>query len=81
MIGHTIYHPRKGSALKSTGIVGHTIYYPEKGIALTSFILKEWFYLSILLITGSSTELALFHVGYRPSLHVGLLQLLYLTIN
>ena len=26
----------------------------------------------ILLITGSSTEPALFHVGCRPSLHVGL---------
>ena len=26
----------------------------------------------ILLVTGSSTELALFHVGCRPSQHVGL---------
>ena len=36
-------------------------------------------YLMILLVTGSSTEPALFHVGCRPSLHVGLLQRLYLT--
>ena len=26
----------------------------------------------ILLVTGSSTELALFHAGCRPSIHVGL---------
>ena len=32
----------------------------------------------ILLVTGSSTEPTLFHVGCRPSLHVGLLQHLYL---
>ena len=32
----------------------------------------------ILLIIGSSTEPALFHVGCRPSLHVGLFQHLYL---
>ena len=31
-----------------------------------------WYYLMILLITGSSTELALFHVGCRPTHHVGL---------
>ena len=31
-------------------------------------------YLSILLVTGISTELSLFHVGCRPSLHVGLHQ-------
>ena len=35
----------------------------------------------ILLITGSSTELALFHAGCRPSPHVGLLQHLYLTYS
>ena len=38
-------------------------------------------YLMILLITGSSTEPALSHVGCRPSLHVGLLQGLYLTLG
>ena len=38
-------------------------------------------YLLILLVTGSSIEPALFHVGFRPSLQVGLhlLQHLYLT--
>ena len=37
----------------------------------------------ILLVTGSSIELALFHAGCRPSLHVGLhlLQQLYLTMG
>ena len=35
-------------------------------------------YLLILLILGSSTEPSLFHVGCRPSLHVGLFQHLYL---
>ena len=38
-------------------------------------------YLVIRLITGSSTEPTLFHVGCRPSLHVGLLQRLYLTLS
>ena len=38
-------------------------------------------YLMILVITGISTEPALFHVGCRPSLHVGLLQRLYLTLS
>ena len=37
--------------------------------------------ISILLIIGSSTELALFHAGCRPSHHVGLLQRLYLTLK
>ena len=41
----------------------------------------HWCYLSILLVIGSYTELALFHVGCRPSLHVGLLQRLYLTLS
>ena len=35
----------------------------------------------ILLVTGSSTEPALFHAGCRPSFHVGLLQRLYLTLS
>ena len=35
----------------------------------------------ILLVTRSSTEPTLFHVGCRPSLHVGLLQYLYLTLS
>ena len=38
-------------------------------------------YLMILPIIGSSTELALFHVGCRPSLHVGLSWCLYLTLS
>ena len=38
----------------------------------------HWCYLMILLVTGSSTEPTPFHVGCRPSLHVGLLQHLYL---
>ena len=39
--------------------------------------------ISILLVTGSSIEPSLFHVGCRPSLHVGihLLQHLYLTVG
>ena len=35
MVGHTYYHPWKGSALTSTGMVGHTYYYPGKGSSLT----------------------------------------------
>ena len=35
----------------------------------------------ILLVTGSSIEPTLFHVGCRPSLHVGILQHLYLTLS
>ena len=35
-------------------------------------------YLLILLIIGSSTKPVLFHVGCRPSLHVGLFQHFYL---
>ena len=35
----------------------------------------------ILLVTGSSTEPTLFHAGCKPSLHVGLLQCLYLTLS
>ena len=53
-------------------------------IIITAYaILIKWFYLSILLITGSSTEPTLFHAGCRPSLHVGLhlLQHLYLTMG
>ena len=38
-----------------------------------SVISIKWCYLSILLVTGSSTEPTLFHAGCRPSLHVGLL--------
>ena len=38
-------------------------------------------YLLILLVIGSSTEPTLFHVGCRPSLHVGLFQHLYLTLS
>ena len=38
-------------------------------------------YLMILLITGSSTKPPLFHAGCRPSLHLGLLQCLYLTLS
>ena len=37
-----------------------------------STISINWCYLSILLVTGNSIEPALFHVGCRPSLHVGL---------
>ena len=35
----------------------------------------------ILIVTGSSTEPALFHAGCMPILHVGLLQHLYLTYS
>ena len=35
----------------------------------------------ILLVIGSSTEPTLFHSGCRPSLHVVLLQRLYLTLS
>ena len=41
-------------------------------IIIDSSISIKWCYLSILFVTGSSTEPALFHVGCRPSLHVGL---------
>ena len=36
MVGHTIYHPRKGPTLTSIGMIGHTIYHPRKGSTLTS---------------------------------------------
>ena len=36
MIGHTYYHPEKGSALTSIVMIGHTYYHPGKGSALTS---------------------------------------------
>ena len=41
----------------------------------------HWCYLMILLVTGSSIEPTLFHAGCRPSLHIGLLQHLYLTYS
>ena len=52
-------------------------------IIIASIILKKWFYLSILLIIGSSTEPSLFHASCRTILHVGLhlLQHLYLTME
>ena len=52
-------------------------------IITASALSINWCYLSILLVIGSSTELALLHVGCRPSLHVGLhiLQHLYLTMG
>ena len=50
-------------------------------IITASVISIKWCYLFILIIMGSSTELAIFHASCRPSLHVGLhlLQHLYLT--
>ena len=36
MVGHTYYHPGKGSALTSDGMAGHTYYHLGKGSALTS---------------------------------------------
>ena len=50
-------------------------------IAGLSSLYHHGCYLMILLVTGSSTELSLFHAGCRPSLHVGLLQRLYLTLS
>ena len=46
-------------------------------------ILRKWFHLSILLVIGSYTKPSLFHVGCRPSLHVGLhlLYQLYLAMG
>ena len=41
----------------------------------------HWCYLMILLVTRSSIELSLFHAGCRPSLHVGILLRLYLTLS
>ena len=53
-------------------------------IIITTFAISiNWCYLSILLVTGSSTEPALFHADCRPRIHVGihLLQHLYLTMG
>ena len=50
-------------------------------IIIASTISIKWCYLFIFLITEISTEPALFHVGCRPSLHVGLIQCLYLTLS
>ena len=41
-------------------------------IIIVSSISLKWCYLSILLVIGSSTDPAFFHVGCMPSLHVGL---------
>ena len=41
-------------------------------IITTSSISINWCYLKIILFIGSSTKPSLFHVGCRPSLHVGL---------
>ena len=35
MVGHTIYHPKKGSTLTSVGMIGNTIYHLWKGTTLT----------------------------------------------
>ena len=50
-------------------------------IIIAPAILSKWCYLSILLVIGSSTEPSLFHVGCRPSLHVGLHLLQHLYLN
>ena len=52
-------------------------------IITAAAILSKWCYLSNLLAIGSSSDLALFHAGCRPSLHVGLhlLQHLYPTMG
>ena len=53
-------------------------------IIITAYAISiKWCYLLILLVTGSYTEPTLFHVGFRPILHVGLhlLQHLYLTMG
>ena len=39
-------------------------------IITVASISSKWYYLSSLLVIGSSTEPTLFHVGCRPSLHV-----------
>ena len=51
MVGHTIYHPEKGSALTSVYMIGHTIYHPGKGSALiydhvgtNPIVISEWLY-------------------------------------
>ena len=51
MVGHTIYHPKKISALTSIGMIGHTIYYLRKGSTLTfdhvganPIVISEWLY-------------------------------------
>ena len=49
-------------------------------IITASAILIKWCYLFILLVTGISTEPTLFHVGCRPTLHVGIHHL-YLTLS
>ena len=36
MVGHTIYHPEKGSTLTYIGMIGYTIYHPRKGSTLIS---------------------------------------------
>ena len=41
-------------------------------IIIDSDMLIKWWYISILLSIGSSTEPTLFHAGFRPSLHLGL---------
>ena len=50
---------------------------------IASAISNKWCYLSILLVTRSSTDPTLFHASCRPILHVGIhdLQHLYLTME
>ena len=62
---------------------GSSLVHHESWIITESTISIKWCYLSILLVTGSSTEPTLFHAGCRSSLQVGLLflQHLYLTMG
>ena len=59
-----------GSRSSSLDLDHHSIWII---IAGSSSLDHHGCYLMILLVTGRSTEPALFHVGCRPSLHVGLL--------
>ena len=54
--------------------VGSSLDHHQSWIIIASTISSKWFYLSILLIKGSSTKPTLLHVDCRPSLHVGLHQ-------
>ena len=93
---HSIWIIITGSGSSSLGLDHHWIWIISAGSTLldldhhfwtiitrsrSSLGHHHWCYLMILLVTGSSTEPALFHAGCRPSLHVGLLQRLYITLS
>ena len=62
MVGHTIYHPNKGSTLTFFSMIGHTIYHLGKGSALTSISMIG----HTIYHLGKGSVLTSDHVGANP---------------